>query len=152
MEMSGPGRPPLYTPELAAKILERLAEGESLNRICKDPDMPSRPTIHAWCYDDVDGFFAKYVRAREMQAHAVADETLDIADDGSNDWMKANDPGNPGYNLNGEHVQRSRLRVDQRKWYAGKLHPGTYGDKQQVDVSGSLTLRDLIRSSIPDKE
>lgn len=42
-----------------------------------------------------------------------------------------------GYVLNGEHVQRSRLRIDARKWMAGKLRPKVYGEKQQVDHTNS---------------
>ncbi len=34
------GRPSLYTEALAAKLCERLAEGESLRTICADKAMP----------------------------------------------------------------------------------------------------------------
>jgi hypothetical protein len=67
---------------------------------------------------------------------ALAEETLDIADDGRNDWMERNDPKNQGYEFNGEHVQRSRLRVDARKWFAAKVAPKKYGEKVQQELSG----------------
>lgn len=146
------GRPALYTPELAEKILRRVSGGESLRKICADDDMPNRETIHTWAFDNVNGFFGQYARAREMQAHAIADETLEIADDGRNDWMESNDPNNPGYRLNGEAAQRSRLRVDQRKWYASKLAPKEYGDKTAVDVTGNLTLEGLVAGSMAKPE
>ncbi len=38
--------------------------------------------------------------------------------------------------LNGEHVQRSRLRVDSRKWLLSKLKPERYGDKLQHSGPG----------------
>lgn len=134
--MGNPGRPPIYDPVIAAAILVRLADGESLKSICRDEGMPNRSTVQGWAFDDVDGFYGKYVRAREIQAHALADETVEISDDGSNDWMQSNDPENPGYRLNGEHVQRSRLRVDTRKWFASKLASKTYGDKVTQEHSG----------------
>ena len=37
-----------------------------------------------------------------------------------------------------EHVQRSRLRVDARKWIASKLKPKKYGDYQKHEHTGSL--------------
>lgn len=65
-----------------------------------------------------------------------ADELLDIADDGTNDWMLRNDDGeNVSYSLNGEHVQRSRLRVDTRKWLLSKLIPA-YAEKRINEHTG----------------
>ncbi len=55
-----------------------------------------------------------------MQADALFDEALEIADDASGDWMVDKDGKKT---LDHEHVQRSRLRVDTRKWAAGKLAP-----------------------------
>ena len=34
----------------------------------------------------------------------------------------------------GDMVERSRLQIDARKWYAGKLAPKKYGDTHQVNV------------------
>jgi hypothetical protein len=66
------------------------------------------------------------VRAREAQADAIFDECLDIADDGSNDFMGEDEK------YNGDAVARSKLRVDTRKWMAGKLAPKKYGDKTLI--------------------
>jgi hypothetical protein len=35
-----------------------------------------------------------------------------------------------------EQVARNRLRVDARKWMAGKLRPKRYGDKIEHEVGG----------------
>lgn len=60
---------------------------------------------------------------------------MDIADDGSNDWMERfnKDGESIGWVVNGEAVQRSKLRVDARKWALSKLLPKKYGDK--IDVN-----------------
>lgn len=126
----GMARPSVYNPETALEILDRIADGESLRAICRSDHMPARSTINQWVIDDVEGFSVRYARAREMQAHALAEDTLEISDDGSNDWMLRNDPNNPGYDINGEHLQRSRLRVDTRKWIAARILPKVYSDKQ----------------------
>ena len=90
----------------------------------------------------MDGLAERYARARDIGVDAMADDMLEIADDGTNDWMDRNDPDNPGYVVNGEHVQRSRLRVESRKWYLAKLAPKKYGDKLEVGgkVEGGFAL------------
>jgi hypothetical protein len=49
------------------------------------------------------------------QLYRMEDELLEIADDATNDWIERNDPDNPGWHVNGEHIQRSRVRIDTRK-------------------------------------
>lgn len=131
-----------YTQELADKICTRLVEGESLRSICADPDMPAKSTVMGWlARNEHAGFVDQYTRAREMQADALFDEVLDIADDGSNDWMERHDEegGNLGWKENGEALNRSRIRIDARKWMAGKLRPKVYGDRQIVDNTHSFS-------------
>ncbi len=80
-----------------------------------------------------------------MQADALFDEALEIADEASGDWTTDK---NGKLALDHEHVQRSRLRVDTRKWAAGKLAPKRYGDKIQHTGEGGgpmtviMTLHD----------
>jgi hypothetical protein len=71
----------------------------------------------------VPEFAEQYAHARDSQADTLADEILDIADDGSNDYMGDDET------YNGDAVARSKLRVDARKWIASKLKPKKYGDK-----------------------
>ncbi len=56
------------------------------------------------------------------------DEALEIADDALGDWTADKD-GKKTFDH--EHVQRSRLRVDTRKWAAGKLARRTQRDPSQ---------------------
>jgi len=130
------GRPTIFSDGLAASILERLADGESLRSICADDEMPARSTVFKWLSENPI-FSDQYTRAREEQADAIFDEILDIADDGSNDWMERrnSDGENIGWQENGEALRRSVLRVDARKWVAGKLRPKKYGDRQQMTLS-----------------
>jgi hypothetical protein len=62
---------------------------------------------------------------------------LEISDDGRNDWMqrRGNDERG-GWELNGEHIQRSRVRIDTRKWLLSKMLPKVYGDKSEVAGTG----------------
>lgn len=142
------GRPSEYTKEIADEICERIAEGESLRRICLSDHLPNRKTIFHWLLNDTHpGFCDQYRKAREMQAENFADEMNDIADDGSNDYMEnVDDQGAViGYKLNGEHIQRSRLRIDTRKWIASKLKPKKYGDKLELSGDAEAPVAFVIR-------
>jgi hypothetical protein len=131
------GRPSLYTEALAAGICRRLAEGETLRSVCRDKAMPDKATILRWLADKKKADFRdQYVYAREMQADALFDEALEIADDASGDWSMDKDGKKV---LDHENIQRSRLRVDTRKWAAGKMAPKKYGDK--LDLGGSIGIR-----------
>ena len=145
------GRPSLYTEALAAKICERLAEGETLRSICRDEKMPGKTTVLRWLGDEKNADFrTQYAHAREMQADALFDEALEIADDASGDWSTDKDGKKT---LDHEHVQRSRLRVDTRKWAAGKMAPKRYGDKLQHtgDGGGPIRVRPDL-SKLTDEE
>jgi hypothetical protein len=123
------GRKPTdFTQELGDRICDRLLDGESLRRICMDPMMPKRVTVLKWLNLEVE-FAAQYAKAKELQVEALVDEILDIADDGSNDFMETQ-RGDVVYN--GDAVQRSRLRIESRRWVAAKLKPKKYGDAMQL--------------------
>lgn len=131
------GRPSIYTKELADEICESLAMGMSLRTACKPDHLPAVRTIFYWMRTYPE-FLQQYTRAKEESADAMADDMLDIADDGTNDWMEDNyDKGKtPGYAFNGEHVQRSKLRIETRRWLASKLKARKYGDKLDVTSDG----------------
>lgn len=141
------GAPSTFTAEMADMICERLADGESLRAICDAEDMPDKATVFRWLANNVE-FRDQYARAREAQADSLFDDILDIADDGSNDWMerKNSDGENIGWVENGEALRRSALRVDARKWMAGKLQPKKYSDKLSVDGSITHEAGDSIKA------
>lgn len=140
------GRPSDYTTEMTAEICAHIAEGRSLRAICREEGMPDMRTVFRWL-DAHEPFRLQYARAREAQADTLADDILEISDDAKNDWMERNHgEDDPGWVLNGEHVQRSKLRVDARKWIASKLKPKRYGDK--IDhTHGSDPERPVVISS-----
>ena len=121
-------RPSSFTQETADHILERLVGGESLVTICKDEDMPDISTVFRWLAKDKE-FCDNYARAREVQAEYYAAQSIDIADDSTNDYMERKGRA-PAFNR--ENVERSKLRVEARKWYASKLAPKKYGDRTIV--------------------
>jgi terminase small subunit-like protein len=126
----------LYTPELGEQICEGLMEGLSLREVLLPEGMPVARTVYRWLARE-EGFRKLYLEAQMAKAWRWADEMMEIADDGRNDWMERNGKdGSPGYVLNGEHVQRSRLRVDTRKFAIAKLLPSVFGDTVKAEISG----------------
>ena len=115
------GRPSTYTPEVAALICERTADGESLRQICRTEGMPSRTAVWKWL-DTFPEFNAQYAHAREAQADSHADDITAIADDES------------------IPSDSRRIRVDARKWIASKLKPRRYGERQEIEHKGALTV------------
>lgn len=127
-----------YTEALGNKICRRLEGGESLRQVCRSPGMPDERTVRRWAMQPDHPFAPQYARAREVGYLSLADELLEISDDGSNDWMRREGRDNgEAWALNGDHIQRSRLRVDSRKWLLSKMLPKVFGDpKQQLELSG----------------
>lgn len=132
------GRPTRYTEVVAEEICKRLSEGESLRSVCRGEDMPHESTVRSWAMNREHPFSTHYAHARERGYLSMAEELLEIADDASNDWMERHDKdGNSiGWVINGDHVQRSRLRVDTRKWVLSKMLPKIYGDKIVQELTG----------------
>lgn len=134
--MASRGRPSGYTDKIAEDICFRLAEGQSMREICRDPDMPSQSMVYRWL-SQKENFREQYTRAKEAGIEVLAEDILDIADNASNDWMDRNDSDNPGFTVNMEHIQRSKLRIESRKWLLSKMVPKKYGDRMQH--SGEIT-------------
>lgn len=134
------GRPSTYDPEIAREICERMAEGEVLSQICRDERMPARSTVTGWLRLHPE-FDAEYLRARELMLDRWSDEIVEIAEDATNDWMEREAANGRTFTVvNSECVQRSKLRVDARRWLLAKLRPETYGDSQRIDLKGRITL------------
>lgn len=145
------GRPITYTAEIADAVLERMAEGKPLRHICQDnPELPAESTIRGWAVQDIDGFAARYARAREAQMEAMAEDIIQIADDSGLDVTL--DPETSQARVDGEAIQRAKLRVDTRKWLMSKVAPKRYGDKVDVGVDGAIniTVRKLAADADPD--
>lgn len=123
-----------YSQALANRICDMIAEGKSLRSILKMDGMPASSSVFKWLNQHQD-FAEQYARAREAQADAIFDEMLDIADDGTNDSYE-DDEGN--VRTDHDVIARSKLRIETRKWMAGKLRPKKYGEKLDVNHGGQV--------------
>jgi hypothetical protein len=148
------------TPETIDEILARVTKGESIVKICgKDRDdfTPSTAAWYKWLDGDKD-LVDRYARACEARAEYLFEQILDISDDGTNDMIGTED----GERINSDHIQRSKLRVDSRKWMLARLQPKKYGDRieqnhtsddRSMSPSRALTadeaLAEMERRGIP---
>jgi hypothetical protein len=112
MADEAPWMPEGYGQDTIDTICEMLADGKSLRAICREEGMPSTSTVCKWLAKN-EAFAEQYARARELQADALFDDILDIADKGLIALDAAED---------------RRIQIDARKWMAGKLK-GKYSDK-----------------------
>lgn len=111
------GRPTIYSEALADDICLRIANGSSLNRVCRAKDMPSKSNVYEWLAK-YDGFQDKYREATNQRAEFHFDEMLDIADAVEEETAA---------------VSKAKVQIDTRKWILSRMNPTKYGDKQQVD-------------------
>lgn len=105
-----------YSEAIATEICAHISSGKSLRSYCSQPGTPHIDSVRRWLIDKED-FRAQYAQAREDQADVFADEIIEIAD-------------------TEEDANRARVRIDARKWVAGKLRPKKYGDKLGISGDG----------------
>ena len=135
-----------WTPELEATICNRIAHGESVRIIAQDESLPASSTIYEHLIESKE-FAEKYARAREAQMEAMSDEILAIADDSTHDTMTiTRRDGSEDEVADNEWINRSRLRVDTRKWLMSKLNAKKYGDKLDLNHSGEVGIKTVIVS------
>ena len=145
------GRPSSYTEAIAAEICRRIVAGEGLRKICETPGMPHHSTVYNWLSDN-PAFSDAYARARECQMDSWADELREIADDSSKDYIEVETPdGRVERRFDGEHVQRSRLKIDTLKFLMSKLAPRRFGDKVAVDLTAKTAIEDLTDDQLRER-
>jgi hypothetical protein len=103
---------------MAQRICERISLGESLRTITAEDSMPDRVTVLRWL-DAKEDFRTHYSRARDHQADALAEEGLET-----------------GRMATQENAAAARVHLESIKWFAGKVAPKKYGDRQQIEHTG----------------
>jgi hypothetical protein len=104
----------------ARSVLDGLEAGKSLRAAAKEAGT-SAPSFIRWTGEDSD-LAERYARAREIGYKLLADELVEISDEGSGD------------------AQRDRLRVDTRKWMLAKMLPKIYGERIEHDHKGGVNV------------
>lgn len=114
-------------PDLALQVCERVAQGERLAHICKDPKMPSRMTFIQWTlmHPDVHMAFTAAKQISALSKDELAEEKLEGL---------LEDPGTP------HKVAAFRAYVNHLRWSAERRSPGEYGAKAPVNVAVPISI------------
>ena len=144
------GRPSEFTQDIADAICERIADGESLRRICSGDGMPNKSTVFRWLMEREE-FATKYARAREFQADGMADELTDIADTPLlGVKTKTNEKGEVE-TTEGDMIEHRKLQISTRQWIAEKLKPKKYGQFKAVELTGADGGPVVIQATATDE-
>lgn len=115
-------------------IVDGIIEGKSLVKVIKEnkDSTPSIRTVFNWLNPESDyhdkEFLHNYALAQQIRAEREFEEIIDIADDQEGDvYIDADGIERINHNV----INRSRLRVDARKWRLAKMQPKKYGDRIQ---------------------
>lgn len=126
----------IRSPDNAVLVCDMIADCYTLRQIARKLDCTSAAIVK-WALDDPDGFGKQYAHAMDLRVDAFAEEIIEISDDGTNDWMERQiGDGETITVADHDHISRSKLRVDARKWLMSKMMPKKYGDKQEVAHTG----------------
>ena len=113
-------------------VCQEIEKGKALRNVLKDDNMPSTSTFYQG-FDKDEVKAKQYARATEVRADIIFDDILAIADENTND-TSINENGIEV--VNNDVIQRSRLRIDARKWVLSKLNPKKFGDKADITSGG----------------
>ena len=120
---------------LVAEICDRLAQGEPLAQICRDPHMPDRTTVWDWTQANKE-LSQRIAHARDVGFDAIAEECLGIADEPM--------PTTQFGTTDGGAVQHAKLKIETRLKLLAKWDPKRYGDKQQIEHSGAVDIASTL--------
>ena len=130
-------------------VLNKIEEGVSLRSILsnsRDKELlPSRRVFNKWLSED-NNLSTQYARACEIRADVIFEDILHIADDNGKDTRVTKDGVET---TDHDVIQRSKLRVDARKWYLSKLNPKKYGNQLDLTTQGDKIENAPIFGSNP---
>lgn len=133
-----------FSQEIADEIcLKTSCTSEGIRKLCKkNKHWPRTKTIYKW-RSIYPAFGEQYARAKVYQAHILADEIIDIADNSKGDYRIVGSK----VVIDSDNINRARLRIDSRKWLLSKLLPRSYGDK----IGEDKTVTDTLLEKLIDK-
>lgn len=112
----------MYTREVGDAICEALEGGASLRAAAREAGI-SHSTVLGWTETD-EVFRDQYTRARARGYATWADDILDETT-----------------GVSAQDVAAARLRFDAKRWMLSKMLPKVYGDKLDLDVKGTMSVK-----------
>lgn len=127
-----------YTPELADEICERIANGETLREITREPHMPSYRSVYRWREANPE-FASRFAHARDCGFDVIAEEALEISN--TPRVGERTEDSEQGYKVVCEDMLGHRkLQIETRLKLLAKWSP-RYSEKLDVTSGGQpLTM------------
>ena len=120
--------------ERAEEFLVHVARGLTMQKAADKMDMGKKSLDRLYSLFLNDKVYRKmYDEAREMQAETFVDDIIDISDDSDNDRQENG-------KINHEVVNRSKIRIEARKWIMGAMVHKRFGEKRQLEHTGEINL------------
>jgi hypothetical protein len=138
------GRPSKYTPALAAEIAQRISMGEPLRKICRDEHMPHWTVMYDWLAQD-DSLSLRVARAREVGYEAMAEETLEIADNFHLGQTQVIDDKGNKVTIE-DMLGHRKLRIETRLKLLACWSPAKYGTKVQMGGDPNNPLKIEVKT------
>jgi hypothetical protein len=114
-----------YSPFLVDLICRRIAEGETITSICREPGMPSYNTICKWRREH-DEFSKAYLRARNDRAEIFFDKAIEVVENA--------DPQR-------DQVALAKVKSDVYRYAAKVSNPTDFGETTKV--SGTIGVAQI---------
>lgn len=117
-----------YNPEIALQIVERIAQGETLSKICeKGSGFPHPVTFKRWVVNNPE--LAKALgAAKKLSAQSLEEEALDAARE-----IKSKQ-------RDGTQVRAFEVLLQQLRWSAERRDPELYGSHASVAVRVPISI------------
>ena len=144
------GSPTKRTPAVIRRILSGLSKGTPLTVLCDSPDMPTHGLVRAWSAKDAD-LSVNIAHAREVGFDRIAHDALRIADTTEEGIEECEKEW-------GTEIKRAdmlghrRLRVETRLKLLAKWDPKRYGERLDIDHSGSIDIVAVIGGNEESRE
>jgi hypothetical protein len=123
-----------FSEALVTEICHRVAGGELLALICKEPEMPTTRMVIQWKKEHKE-FALLYDEAIRDRLDIFEDDLLIIADDSKQDIKTITKGSKTTKVLDGEVISRAKLRVDVRKAHLKAYRPERWGEQSTLNVN-----------------
>lgn len=118
------GRPTVMTPDTKDLLIEAIEAGRSNWKACQELGI-SKETFYQALSRDQE-FADRYSQAKR----ASVDVLIDEADETVEQAQRAE---------NGVQVAAAKLKVDHKRWMAGRIAPNRWGEKSMVAVQAHIS-------------
>jgi hypothetical protein len=113
------------------RVIDSIAHGNSLSQILRDDQRDiDYNDFYRWIKKDPQRK-QLFDEAQEMRTEFMAGEIIEIAD--ADDSL--------------EDVNRSKLKIDTRKWLMGAHNRKKYGATTNIEVSGGISITDALSAA-----